>query len=247
MTVMITGGTGKLGRQLIRHFPICYTPTRDELDITDGDAVLQAVRKNRVTNIIHTAAMTSIRDCEEKRDEAFEVNVKGTLNLVNALRKSGTLQKYFVYVSTACVFSGVVGNKIYCYTERDAPRPTNFYGFTKLLGEHVVLHGELDMQTLIIRTNFIERGKWPYPSAFTDRYANYLYTDQVAEELVRFWRAGWGGIRHLYGSKRMSMFGFALLGDPDVKPMTIFDYQGPPLTMNMCLSSEILPAVRFDG
>ena len=74
--------------------------------------------------MIHCATLTSIRKCENDKQKAFEVNVRRTRDLLNALdsiRDYG----YFVYVSTGCVFSG--DEDSHFYSEFDLLYPKNFY------------------------------------------------------------------------------------------------------------------------
>lgn len=83
----------------------------------------------------------------------------------------------FIYVSTACVFDG----HSEMYSEESIPYPENFYSLTKLLGEYVV--NRLS-NSLIIRTNFVGRQKWPYSKAFADRFGTYLFQIKL---LKVFW------------------------------------------------------------
>jgi dTDP-4-dehydrorhamnose reductase len=69
--VFITGGTGKLGRELVKIFPNSLHPTHSELDITDKVAVYDFIKKNIPEIIIHTAAITSVRRCEEEKEFAW--------------------------------------------------------------------------------------------------------------------------------------------------------------------------------
>jgi len=229
--VFITGGTGKLGRELVKIFPNSLHPTHSELDITDKVAVYDFIKKNIPEIIIHTAAITSVRRCEEEKEFAWKVNVGGTENLVEACL---TYQPncYFVYISTACVFHGDKGN----YVETDIPYPKNFYSLTKLIGECVVKYSGLK-KWLIVRTNFVAREKWPYPKAFVDRYGTYLFSDKVALAIKSLINDNLTGIVHVYGEKKMSMYEIAKIITPEVEPMTLAEYNGPPLTVDMSLRS----------
>lgn len=239
MTLLITGASGKLGNQLKKLFPDALTPPHCELDITNVESVFSYFRKNSIDSVIHCAAMTSVEACERDHRTAYETNVIGTKNVVGILDsffKTGDFI-YFVYVSTACVFSGD-DNPNHRYSERIIPYPSNFYGLTKLLGEYVVNCLPSTFSTLIVRTNFVERGKWMYPKAFTDRFGTYLYADQVAKRIKELMEEELTGTVHICGSTRLSMFELARLGDPDVQPMTLKDYKGQAkLTKNMCLCS----------
>ena len=73
-------------------------------------------------------------------------------------------------------FAGDTGG----YTEDDIPSPCNFYGLSKLIGEFVA---QRMRHHLVVRTNFVARGPWPYPRAFVDRYGSYLLAEDVAAAL----------------------------------------------------------------
>ena len=207
-------------------------PTHEELDITDKEAVFKYIQTNKPDMLIHCAALTGIRECEENKEKAWHVNIEGTENLVKAC-ENATRDCYFVYVSTACVFYGDKDN----YVETDTPRPKNFYSLTKLLGESVVKYSTLK-SWLIIRTNFVAREKWPYPKAFADRYGTYLFADDLAKAIKHVTDNNMTGILHVCGEDKISMFELARMTTPKVEPMTIAEYVGPPLTMNMSLSSK---------
>jgi len=228
--VLITGGTGKLGKELVKVFPESLHPTRQELGLEKKANVDKYVSKTKPGVIIHTAAVTSVPYCEENRKEAYETNVEGTENLINACVNHNS-NCYFVLISTACVFHGDVGN----YVETDLPYPKNYYALTKLLAEYVVKYSRLKF--LIIRTNFVAREKWPYPRAFTDRYGTYLFASDVASAVECVIKKKLTGIVHVCSDKKMSMFELAKVTTPDVQPMTLADYHGVPLTVDMSLSS----------
>ena len=135
------------------------------------------------------------------------------------------------YISTACVFDGHSG----MYNETDSPSPENFYSSTKLLGEYEVKKLK---KSLIIRTNFTSRRKWPYPKAFTDRFGTYLFSDQVAKGIKEVIEDNLDGIIHIVGEKRISMFELAKYTTNDIKPMTMDEYSGPDLTIDMSLDTK---------
>jgi len=247
MTLLITGGDGNLGRELVKLLPDSHHPTRQDLDITSSGALQEYINRNAVDSVIHCAANTSVRDCELHRHEAYITNVQGTLNVCSSLSDnwlprfhspSQSHRPHLVYVSTACIFPGDSSDQ--SYSEDDVPYPKNFYAMTKLLGEEVVKSWTRSTQceSLIVRTNFVERGKWKYPKAFVDRYGTYLYADQVAKAITDLYWGRTTGLIHVCGDKRMSMYELARLQDSNVEPTTLKDYVGPQLTVNMSLTSE---------
>jgi dTDP-4-dehydrorhamnose reductase len=229
LVILITGYPGVLGRELAKIFPNSIHPSHKELEIGSEDQVFKLFETNEIKTVIHAAALTGIRPCEDNRELAWQSNVKGTENLVNACLKYNK-EAYFVYVSTACVFDGQRG----MYNEDDIPYPENFYALSKLIGEFAV---KKLPNSLIIRTNFVAKEPWRYPKAFEDRYGTYLYGSDVAQGIKEVVDKRLGGIIHIVGDKKMSMLELAKRTSPNVSPMTIKEYSGPKLTMDMSLDT----------
>jgi len=230
VSILITGGSGALGTELKKIFSESLTPLHQELDITDKKIVIDYIKNHDIDLIIHTAALTHIRPCEENRSLAWKINVEGTKNLVDAVLDNKKNIK-FIYVSTACVFDGHTG----MYKESSIPYPENFYALTKLIGEYEV--NKLP-EYLIIRTNFVAKKKWPYPHAFVDRFGTYLFAQDVSQGIKDVHRENITGYVHIVGDKKISMFELARLTTPEIQPMTINEYSGPRLTMDMSLDTE---------
>ena len=239
MTLLITGGEGTLGRELVKLYPESVHPSHSKLDITDNNAVFQFIQKTGPEMLIHCAALTGVRECEDNKKLAWTVNVVGTENLIRAgeALPNGC---YFVYISTACVFSGDRGD----YGESDPPYPKNFYALTKLLGEAAVRYSKMK-KWLIVRTNFVGKDRWPYPKAFVDRFGTYLFADDVANAIGAVASKGMTDILHITGKRRLSMFELARMTTPEVEPMTLGNYRGPPLTVDMTLRSERIPSFEI--
>jgi dTDP-4-dehydrorhamnose reductase len=230
MKILITGSSGALGSELKKKFLKALTPSHNELDIMNKEQVIDFFKKNKIDVVIHTAAITSIRKCEEEKELTWKTNIDGTKNLVDGLMQTNPVGK-FVYVSTACVFDGHVG----MYNESSIPYPENFYALTKLLGEQEVKRLS---NHLIIRTNFTARKKWPYPKAFSDRFGTYLFAEGVAGGIKDILNSDMNGIVHIVGDKKISMFELAKITTSEIEPMTINDYSGPRLTMDMSLDTK---------
>jgi len=230
MKSLITGGSGILGTELKKFFPNSLFPSHSDLDITNNEMVFDYFSKNEFDSIIHTAAMTSVRQCESEKKSCWNSNVVGTKNLVDATTEFRSNSK-FIYVSTACVFDGHTG----MYKESSIPYPENFYALTKLIGEQFAKNLK---NHIIIRTNFVGKQKWMHPKAFTDRFGTYLFAENVASAIREIFDANIEGIIHVVGDKKLSMYDLAKITTPSIKPMTIDEYQGPPLTMDMSLDTE---------
>ena len=229
MKTLITGGSGILGTELKKFFPNSLFPSHSVLDITNHEMVFDYFSKNEFDSIIHTAAMTSVRQCESEKKLSWSTNVVGTKNLIDATTEFRSNSK-FIYVSTACVFDGHTG----MYKGSSVPYPENFYALTKLIGEQFVKNLK---NHIIIRTNFVGKQKWMYPKAFTDRFGTYLFAENVASGIKEIFDANIVGTIHVVGDKKLSMYDLAKITTTSIQPMTIDEYQGPPLTMDMSLDT----------
>lgn len=87
MKYLITGGSGKLGREFKKHFKGHY-PTHKEFDITD-------FKVSEYDVVIHMAGYTNVDKAESERIECFKTNVFGTYNLLTRFQG-----KPFVFISS---------------------------------------------------------------------------------------------------------------------------------------------------
>ncbi len=240
MKILITGASGALGKSLKKQFKEAYCPSHRDMDLTNPDSVNKAILKYKLDVLIHAAALVGIRECEDNKQKAWLTNVEGTQNIVNTLKKINN-DCYLIYISTACVFAGE--HEKY-YTEYDVPVPKNYYSVTKLCGELVTRQYK---NTCIIRTNFVPKEQWKYPKAFVDRFGTYLFADDVAKGISEVFSKKKKGIIHIVGDRRMSMHDLAMLaGSKNIGKMTLADYKGPPLTIDMSLSTRRWKKYKID-
>jgi len=149
--VVVTGGAGFIGsnlcRTLLEHdakvtaFDNLYSGKIDFIqdlmdkglnfvqeDIRDPAALEKATKNSEV--IFHLAAQTSVPFSMENPKEDCEINVVGTVNVLEAARKAGAR---VVFASSCAVY----GNPEKRPTPETYPtHPIAFYGLTKLLGEN---------------------------------------------------------------------------------------------------------------
>lgn len=227
--ILITGGTGKLGKELIKKFPESLHPRHSMMDITNEGDIIKFINNNKISLIIHTAAMTDVKKCQISHKEAWGVNVQGTQNLVKICLKIIPDVSFF-YISTPCVFDGENAP----YDEDSVPNPKNYYGFTKAIAENIV---SVLPNSHIIRTNFISRGRWPFPKTFVDRFGTYLYSDQVASIISTNRDIFSHKIVHICGNQKISMYQLAKISSSEVEEMTMEDID-LPLTKDMSLISK---------
>jgi dTDP-4-dehydrorhamnose reductase len=171
MRVLVLGSEGQLGselrRVLVEHD---MTPARhDEVDIAQIARVIDFARHARPDVIVNAAGYTDVDGCEKNKETAFLVNAIGARNAAIAARK---VEADLIHISTDYVFDG---NKEEPYLESDSAQPLNIYGWSKLLGERMVM--EQNPQTFILRV------AWLYGSVGRNFVKTMLALAKDKEEL----------------------------------------------------------------
>jgi len=158
LKVLITGGNGLLGSNMVFHASDRYRVVASSLnnpvsskavetvqmDITDAAQVDQVVQHVRPDVIFHCAAETRVDYCEKHPDHAHNVNAQGTRNVARVAAAVGAT---IVYISSDSVFGGERGG----YEESDPLNPLNVYSKTKVAGERFVQ--QTCTRCLIVRSN----------------------------------------------------------------------------------------------
>ncbi|KAL2841307.1 hypothetical protein BJX68DRAFT_245642 [Aspergillus pseudodeflectus] len=145
-TVLVTGASGLLGRQVFDRFKRsgCLTvgqgfsranpPTIIKANLENPDEIKSLLDEAKPQIVIHCAANRSPDLCDKNPDQARRINVDATRTLAELTAARGIL---LVYISTDYVFPGTEGEAPY---EADAEtNPPNMYGQLKRDGELVVL------------------------------------------------------------------------------------------------------------
>jgi UDP-glucose 4-epimerase len=145
--VLITGGAGFVGSNLARALVEAGTEVRvlDDFDavrtdylvgldvrtirgsVTDEAVVRKAVRG--ADAVVHLAAMSGVAPSVEHPDRDFAVNVGGTFNVLDAVRRAGVPR--VVFASSGAVLAGAKPP----LGESTLPSPLSPYGASKLYGE----------------------------------------------------------------------------------------------------------------
>ena len=100
----ITGHTGSLGKILLKkssslkfkHF---------KGDITKINDVRKWIENNEFNYLIHLAAIVPIKEVNNDRKNAYNVNTLGTQNIVNTLLNVENKVKWVFFASTSHVYS----------------------------------------------------------------------------------------------------------------------------------------------
>ena len=151
MKILVTGVGGQLGYDVCRRLTQLGIEHKgvdvQDFDLTNADAVMDAVRAYAPDAIIHCAAYTNVEKAESMPEVCADVNGMGTLNMVRAAQ---AVQAKLMYISTDYVFEGT-GDQ--AYEVNDPIAPQSVYGLTKAQGEEAVL--SLMQRYFIVRISWV--------------------------------------------------------------------------------------------
>lgn len=151
MVVLVTGANGQLGRCI---FDVSKKDEsnkyiffdRERLDITKYDDIELVFHEEKPDFVVNCAAYTNVNEAERNPETAYVVNSDAVKYLTMACSEIGA---FLIHISTDFVFGG---SKTRPYTEKDAVKPLNQYGMSKLSGEKFVLSYE---KGIVIRTSWL--------------------------------------------------------------------------------------------
>jgi dTDP-4-dehydrorhamnose reductase len=229
--VFITGGSGLFGLN-------CALILRDKFDVSlamhkrkieiqktksyfinlnSADEIISFLSKKKYYALIHSAALSSIEECEKNPPLAFFTNVEITRNLALACAATNTR---FVYISTDHIFSGT---KRYS-TEITDVKTLNVYAQTKYLGEREAL--DALKEAIIVRTNFYGWGphyrksfsdfvikslrQGQKVSLYSDIYHNPIHISLLVNSIFDLLRIDATGIYNIVSNERLSKLEFGL-------------------------------------
>lgn len=152
MKLLITGGTGFLGRRAAAYLQTLgfqvLTPSHRDLDITQAEAVQSWFRANRPEAVIHTAAISDTGLCQREPEWSETVNVDGCVHLAQSCRELGAK---LLLCSSDQVYSGsAFGGP---HREEEPVSPNNVYGNQKRLAEQRCL--EISPDTVCLRLSWM--------------------------------------------------------------------------------------------
>lgn len=130
----ITGASGVLGRIIcdkLKTAAVGFSAFGG--DIRNAGQVADWVKSNELTHIIHLASKVAVSDVENNIDQAYDVNISGTINLIKAIREYDRPIGFF-YASSSHVYQSSAEN----LKESDTIKPINSYGLTKWMSEMVL-------------------------------------------------------------------------------------------------------------
>lgn len=209
MKILLFGGNGMLGTELLKLNPEIIAPLRKEVDIFIDQEVNACIKHHNPDIIINAAAETDNRKIEKTPSGALSTNIIGAANIAIACRIMGIR---YVYISTDYIYKGDKGN----YKETDEILPFNLYSWTKLGGE---CSAKAVKNHLIIRTSF-GKNTFDYPEAFSDKWVSKDYVDVIAPMIYEAAISPITGVLNI-GTERKTVFQHAQSRNAEVKPVKI--------------------------
>ena len=189
-TILITGGTGSLGKALIKRLNqnntiIVYS--RDEGkqalafghdpsiirvigDIRDYDKLNVTLQRHKVDYIIHTAALKRIDDMEFYPDECVKTNINGSENVARAALDNNIKKCILVSTDKAC-------------------QPVNVYGSSKFIAERIFTNYDYHSNSTVfasVRYGNVIASRGSFIPLFMDWINDNQTIRVTSEEMTRF-------------------------------------------------------------
>lgn len=168
MKALVTGGAGFIGSAIVptlknegydiyvidnlsfgnRKFIDIHDDHFFLADIRDAKKIEEIIHQIKPEIIVHLAAIHFIPYCNQHPFEAADINIRGTMNVLNACKKLSSLQKIF-FASTAAVYP-IDDDAV---NENHELLPLDIYGLSKLTGEHLCRKFNLEtgIDTIVCR------------------------------------------------------------------------------------------------
>jgi len=199
-----------------------------KLDISDIRQVNEAILNIRPDVLVNTCAISNVDYCENHHDEAKKINIDVVEKICKITDSLGTK---FVHLSSDSVFDGT---KSLPYTEDDIPQPINFYGYTKMISEKIVLKNPCN---LVVRASvlygWLPKSLSSLPSSsmkptnfaqwliskllshekvkiITDEYSSPIIADDFAKSILHLVKGNYCGIFHSAPKIKINRYDFSI-------------------------------------
>lgn len=185
MRAFLTGASGFVGHWLTHHLEQAgdvVSVLAEEIDVNDVDGVRGALSAAEPDVVYHLAALTHVGRSWDTPAETMQVNVLGTLNVLEAARQLNRPPRVLL-VSSAEVYGAGDGEAI----DESAPlRPVTPYAASKVAAEYLGVQAHLGRGLAVVRTrpfNHVGPGQ-----------AEFFVVSALAKRVVEAERAGGGEI-----------------------------------------------------
>ena len=231
MKILLTGGTGLLGKSIIEymnnHNEIISIYKGDysienfnnnvkhiKVDICQEEEISKIAQSFCPDYIIHSASIGSPDYAEKNQEHTWDINVNGTAKIVKV---SNSVKSKLIYISSNGIYDGNNAP----YSESDKACPINFYGKTKLEAEKIarsakkntivrpmLMYGWNSTQERknIVTLTLEKLANNEKVFAYDDVFSNPLYSIQCAEAINKIIEKGFAGEFNIAGSEVVSIY-----------------------------------------
>jgi GDP-mannose 4,6-dehydratase len=125
--------------------------TIHSIDLVDAKSLESLIRLVKPTKIFHLASQSNVMKSFQNPIETFQTNVMGTLNLLEAIRKTGI--DPVIHVASSSEVYGQVSSDEIPIKETNPFRPINPYGVSKVAVDRLAFqyHNSYGIKTVITR------------------------------------------------------------------------------------------------
>jgi len=153
MKVLLTGSTGQLGKSIIKmksKYVDLITTNREQLDLSNKLSCEDFVLTEKPDWVINCAAFTAVDQAEKDIDLSRKINSFAPEAFANSLNK---INGKLLHISTDFVFDG---QQNFPYKTNQKTNPINQYGYSKALGEDLIMKKTKGKKTsIILRTSWV--------------------------------------------------------------------------------------------
>ena len=196
--ILVTGGSGFIGSRFLEKFATDYdftiftlekttrlidTSIKIEYGTISDKKIVKIIQNSNPDVVIHLAAFSGLKKCEENPEMAFDTNVVGTSNVIEGCLKANAK---LVFISTREVY-GSTNTESY---ENDTLNPINVYGKTKMQAEKLIQnasekHG-LDYTILRVTNVYGPKGNLGINKLIQDALKNRKIFVNGGEQILNF-------------------------------------------------------------
>ncbi len=220
MKILMTGGSGLLGKEIVKLDETIIAPSHRELDVVNISSIQKAIKRYKPDIFLHLAAANQPPKHETNPEPGLSVNIIGTANLCLACSKTNIK---LIYASTDYVYTKAGPHK-----ESEALLPPSKFAWSKLGGECAV---QMLNKFLILRLDF---GSSPFPweKVYKNQYVSKIYVNEMAELVLKVVKSKAKGVMNL-GGPRISLEEYARKTRPEIKSIPRPDWVPEDTSMDI--------------